>query len=246
MPPRCESSTRPPPLVRGLSIRRQPPCRASNRVPGCLSLVGFAGRDQRQPSDAARCTFPCAACQPRRAPASMGGMTKSHHRFPWDRVGRASSHGASRGALSGAVGATRHMMNAASGRISGRDAAAATVGEVAKGALRGGLTSGGGAAIAAASTRAGLRTFARSSGPLAVAGFAVDAGGSLLSFATGEVDGSRCARDIAKSATTGVGALAGAEAGALLGTAICPIAGTAVGAALGGILGSLGISALWD
>ena len=82
-----------------------------------------------------------------------------------------------------------------------------------------------------------LGKFARGSAPVMVAGAALEFGGDLYKFANGEIDGDELACAAGKTAVRTGATWAGAEGGAMVGTAICPGVGTVIGGLIGGFLG---------
>ena len=79
--------------------------------------------------------------------------------------------------------------------------------------------------------------------PAAVAAFAVDAAGSVIDFAKGEIDGSELAYELGDSSSLVAGGFAGgaacAKIGGAVGTAIAPGAGSVAGAVVGSIVGGV-------
>ena len=140
-----------------------------------------------------------------------------------------------------AISAASSFVKLTNGQISATQAAKAGVQDGAKAAARSAAT-----AVAAEGVRhVAKRTlsattagaFVGGSGPLAVAGCAVEL---VADACNGELSMEKAAR----SATRAAGGWAGAEGGALVGTAICPGIGTVIGAVLGGI-GGTWLGGLW-
>ena len=162
------------------------------------------------------------------------------------RLAHAAQGGAVSGALSGgAVAVLTHGTSMVSGRIGAGEAALGLAKDTVAGALRGGVTAAGSQAIASAAAREGLRTFARSSAPLAIATTAVDASLSLASCASGRISASDCRVQIRRTVAAGAGSWAGMELGAAIGTAVLPGVGTVLGGLLGGVAGSMGVDLLF-
>lgn len=126
-------------------------------------------------------------------------------------------------------------------------AAALSVGkDAARSALSGAATSAGGAVVKAGLMRAGAQGLARGAAPVAIASSALEAGGAVFDLARGEIDGRECGVKVAKAAGRGAACWGGAEAGAAIGTLICPGVGTAIGGVVGGLAAALGFGALFD
>lgn len=92
--------------------------------------------------------------------------------------------------------------------------------------------------------RAGVRSFARGSGPAAIAMTGVDLAKDVGHYATGDIDGEELIVRSGKTVIRGAGTWGGAKAGAAIGTAICPGVGTIIGSVAGGIFASIGLSSL--
>jgi hypothetical protein len=94
--------------------------------------------------------------------------------------------------------------------------------------------------------RAGARSLARGSAPVAIAMVGVDACKDIYRFAAGDIDGEELASRSARTAGKGAGTWASAQMGATIGTMICPGVGTAIGSVVGGIIGGITLSSLFD
>lgn len=94
--------------------------------------------------------------------------------------------------------------------------------------------------------RAGARSFARGSGPAAIAMTGVDLAKDVGSYAAGDIDGEELVVRSGKTVIRGAGTWGGAKAGAAIGTAIWPGGGTIIGGMVGGIAAGIGLSSLWS
>ena len=163
-----------------------------------------------------------------------------------ERFGTANEVGLKAGAIAAgitcAMSSVDHISACMNGEISGEEAA----GEIAKDTLTAGGVAYGTTFISAAvaegmkgSSKALLQRVGNSCLPAAATVFMVDAAGSVIDFAKGEIDGEELVYDLGDSASSVAGGFAGAKAGAVIGTAVVPGTGTAVGAVVGGIAGGV-------
>lgn len=159
-----------------------------------------------------------------------------------ETVTSAASSAAKSGlAVGTAISAVSSLAKVASGEISVKEATKAAVVDGVSGAARSAATAVAAEGVKEVAKRAlstgAAKAFVAGSGPLAVAGCAVE-------LVTDVYKGEMTAEKAARSATRAAGGWAGAEGGALIGSAICPGVGTVIGAVLGGIGGSL-LGGLW-
>jgi hypothetical protein len=144
-------------------------------------------------------------------------------------------------AVSAAISAVSSLAKVASGEISAKEATKAVVVDGVSGTARSAATAVAAEGVKEVAKRAlstgAAKAFVAGSGPLAVAGCAVE-------LVTDVCKGELTVEKAARSATRAAGGWAGAEGGALIGSAICPGVGTVIGAVLGGVGGSL-LGNLW-
>lgn len=144
-------------------------------------------------------------------------------------------------AVSTAISAATSLAKVANGELSVKDAAKAVAADGATGAARAAATAVAAEGVKVVAKRAlsanAARVFAAGSGPIAVAGCAVE-------LVTDAYKGELTVEKAARSTTRAAGGWAGAEGGALVGSAICPGIGTVIGAVIGGIGGSW-LGGLW-
>ncbi|MDN7726654.1 hypothetical protein [Burkholderia gladioli] len=144
-------------------------------------------------------------------------------------------------AVSTAISAVSSLAQVANGEVSAREAVTTIMVDGAAGAARSAATAVAAEGVKEIAKRAlsvsAARTFVASSGPLAVAGCAAEL---VTDACKGELTVGKAARSVTRAA----GGWAGAEGGALVGTAIFPGVGTIIGAVLGGIGGSV-LGGLW-
>jgi len=118
--------------------------------------------------------------------------------------------------------------------------------ETGKGAAEGAAIALGAEAIKQGLTRAGARSLARGSAPVAVAMTVLDVGKDAVDLLRGDIDGEEFAVKSAKNVAKGGATWGGAEVGAALGTLIWPGPGTVVLGILGAIGGALTGGGLFD
>jgi hypothetical protein len=159
-----------------------------------------------------------------------------------ETVSSAARNAAASGmAVAGAVAVVSSLSKLASGQMSADEAAQCVVLETVAGGARSAVTAVAAEGIRQVAKRtlpiAGAKALIGGTGPLAIAGCAVE----LVSDAcNGELTVGKAARSVTKAA----GGWAGAEGGAVVGSAIFPGIGTVIGAILGGIGGSL-LGGMW-
>lgn len=159
-----------------------------------------------------------------------------------EKMASATINGAKSGAMfSGGMSAATSAYKMLNGELSGVEATKAVVKETIVGGARSAATAvvAEGVKVAATKTlsKAAAGAILRGSGPMAVAGGVID----IVSDAC---KGELTPKSAAKSALRAGGGWAGAEGGAVLGTAICPGIGTVIGGLLGGIGGSM-LAGIW-
>jgi hypothetical protein len=150
--------------------------------------------------------------------------------------------GAAAGALlGGGVSVVRNTADVLSGKVTVTEATVAVVTETALSAGRGAGTALVSEGVKYGATkvlaREAAQVFSKGSGPLAIAGFAMDV---VVDGCQGKLTVERTVKSAGRAAS----AWAGCEGGALLGTAIMPGVGTVVGGILGGLVGSVGFDAI--
>jgi hypothetical protein len=123
------------------------------------------------------------------------------------------------------------------GKMSLGEAAEQVAIDTVKGAARGAVVNVGGAVVKQGLMRAGARSLARGSAPVAIATGAFEVGADVVRFAQGKIDGDELAGAAGKTVVRTGATWAGAEGGALIGSAILPGVGTVVGGVIGGLLG---------
>jgi len=143
------------------------------------------------------------------------------------------------GTISGAVSALSNIAAYHKNNKSGKEAVIDTLKDTAGGAASSGVI--GGLTVTAESTllRAGFRSAARSSAPVAIGLTLFDVGKDVYKAANGDLTGKEFAKSTVGNIGKGATTWAGMEGGAVLGTAICPGIGTAIGGIVGGIAGCL-------
>ncbi|MCD2514718.1 hypothetical protein LQ564_00140 [Massilia sp. G4R7] len=154
-----------------------------------------------------------------------------------DTLTSAASNAAKSGlAVSAAISAVSSLSKLASGDMSAKEATKAVVTDGVSGAARSAATAVAAEGVKEVAKRAlstgAAKAFVAGSGPLAVAGCAVE-------LVTDACKGELTVGKAARSATRAAGGWAGAEGGALVGSMIFPGPGTVIGAVIGGIGGSL-------
>ncbi|HPT46688.1 MAG TPA: hypothetical protein PLM07_12395 [Candidatus Rifleibacterium sp.] len=100
--------------------------------------------------------------------------------------------------------------------------------------------------VAKESLKSGVARLASSNAAFAVGTVAVDAAVGVAQLCTGKISTGDCARKVGNSAAVAGGAMACGQAGAALGTMLCPGIGTFAGGVLGGIIGSVGGSSIFS
>ncbi len=91
------------------------------------------------------------------------------------------------GMVSGAISTVRHLTILHAGQLTGKETAAAILKDTTKGAARGGLVGGAGAAIRIGAQKLGINQLSQVAPATTVAALAVDTGVVIWSFATGEI-----------------------------------------------------------
>lgn len=175
--------------------------------------------------------------------ANPDQLTKAMSEGQWKRdLGRGAVSGA---IVGGVLSAAVHGYEVAKGREDVGEAAMRVAVDTGRSAIAGAATSVGARAVSQGLARAGMSGLARSALPVAVAATAYDLGTNVVGYARGNISGEELAVTSVKSVATGAGGWLGAEAGAAIGTCLCPGVGTVVGGIIGGLLGTLGIGALF-
>lgn len=173
---------------------------------------------------------------------ASGDTSKITRMIVSETVSSAAKNAAKSGmAVGGAVSAVSGLTKVVSGEMSAKEAAKTVIAETVVGGARSAVTAVAAEGVKEVAKRALPATAAKAviggSGPLAVAGCAVEL---VTDACKGELTINKAAHSVTKAA----GGWAGAEGGALIGSAICPGVGTVIGAVLGGIGGSL-LGGLW-
>lgn len=176
---------------------------------------------------------------------------------PLETVGRAAWSGGKGGAVVGAgvsaVLSTVGNVNAvADGRKDVGEAVLDTGKAVAVGTVDGAVKGAvGGAARAGATQLAGrvasplAKSALKSGGPAAAAVGGVEMAKDLVLWGAGEIDDDEMGKRAVRTTATTAAGWACAEAGAAIGTFVCPGVGTLVGGVLGGFAGAMGVGALF-
>jgi len=136
-------------------------------------------------------------------------------------------------ALGGTISAVKNSISVAQGEKEVGDAILDTAKDAGVCAAKGAAVGFIGSALRVTAARAGCKLLARSNVALTFAAVAVESGIAWTEYASGKITvGQACARQ-----TGAVGGGGGALAGMALGTALCPGVGTIAGAIVGGLLG---------
>jgi len=153
---------------------------------------------------------------------------------------RNAKAGAAIGAgIHGVTSVVRSGLAVHRGEISPSKAAVHVARDTAIGAVDGGAKAVGSTVVRQVAMRAGARSLARSAAPVAIAVTTVDIFKDAGLAMSGRIDGDEFARRSAKNVVQGGTTWVGAEAGAAMGTLICPGLGTIAGGLLGGLAGGL-------
>jgi hypothetical protein len=163
------------------------------------------------------------------------------------QMAEAVKNGAINGALvGGGVSALSNLIAYARGKKSGKDAVTDTLKDTVTCGVSGAAVSGATLGAETLLIRAGAGTLARGSAPVAIGLTVVNIGKDVGRLVTGEIDAKEFALKAAGNVAKGGATWAGMEAGAAVGTMICPGLGTVLGGVLGGIAGGVAGEWLFD
>tara|TARA_Y100000588_G_scaffold52852_1_gene49775 strand:- start:776 stop:2527 length:1752 start_codon:yes stop_codon:yes gene_type:complete len=149
-------------------------------------------------------------------------------------------------AMSGGISAIRNIKAVYNSEKDTGEAVKDIAVDTSKGAIKQAVISAASKRLAHEAGKRGLQTVAKGNVATAIVVGGVEAGGVLVDYAKGDIDGGEAAKAVGNVASTGYGAFAGAEAGAAIGTAILPGVGTVVGGVVGSVAGSTAGSAVYD
>ena len=162
-----------------------------------------------------------------------------------NKVVKSAKDNAALGALlGGTFSAVQNVKAVRDGHKSPKTAMLDTAKDTVTSGIDSGVKSATTVALKEGLKRAGARSFARGSGPAAIAITGVDLAKDVGRYATGDIGGEELVVRSGKTVIRGAGTWAGAKAGAAIGSVIWPGGGTVIGSIVGGIVASVGLSSL--
>ena len=149
-------------------------------------------------------------------------------------------------AFSGGISAIKNMKAVYDSEKTISEASKDIAWNTSKGAIKQAVIAGASKKIAYEAGRQGFKSLAKGNVATAIVVGGIETGGVLVDYTKGDIGGEEALKATGKVASTGTGAFAGAEVGALIGTTILPGPGTVVGGVIGGVVGSIGADVLYE